>query len=76
MKIFIIIFLLFIVNGCMITEIIDMPENKTIEAKEQEMKSGGEESKGSDTTETNPTDTTRIPISFDVSVEEWEDVEI
>lgn len=60
----------------MITEIIDMPENKTIETKEQEVKSGDEESEGSDTTETNPTDTTRILISFDVSVEEWEDVEV
>lgn len=60
----------------MITEIIDMPENKTIETKEQEMKSGDKESEGSDTTETNPTDTTRIPISFDVSVEEWEDIEV
>ena len=63
-KLFVMFFLFFLLNSCLVTEIIDVPI--TEEAEE-----AIEKAKNTDTTIIIPIDTTRIPISFDVSVKDW-----
>lgn len=64
-KLFVMFFLFFLLNSCLVTEIIDVP------ITEEEAEEAIEKTKNTDTTIIVPIDTTRIPISFDVSVKDW-----
>lgn len=64
-KLFVMFFLFFLLNSCLVTEIIDVP------ITEEEAEETIEKTKNTDTTIIVPIDTTRIPISFDVSVKDW-----